>query len=98
MAGEKAGWWLQTQECVWILDKEQDKIRAIHYRNPGIKDFRDQSFWYNLQSKNGAILAVKDHIKFSYKKDLKSWTKSEFRKTIGTHGGVWECLTYFHSK
>ena len=42
------------------------------------------------------ILAVLDHVELYASKDLKQWNKlSEFGKTSGTHGGVWECPDLF---
>jgi fructan beta-fructosidase len=44
-------------------------------------------------------LAVKDHIEFYRSTDLKTWSKlSEFGKSIGAHGGVWECPDLFPLK
>lgn len=65
-------------------------------QNPGIRDFRDPkvtkitnpdgTFYWNM------TLAVLDHINFYSSPELINWTHSgEFGKTIGAHGGVWEC-------
>ncbi len=66
-------------------------------RNPGIRDFRDPKVSWHEPSKQWVmILAVKDHVEFYGSKDLKSWNKlSEFGKTYGAHGGVWECPDLF---
>ncbi|PZX53923.1 fructan beta-fructosidase [Algoriphagus ratkowskyi] len=64
--------------------------------NPGIRDFRDPKV-SQITNENGTkswimTLAVLDQINFYSSPDLKSWTLlSEFGKTIGAHGGVWEC-------
>jgi sucrose-6-phosphate hydrolase SacC (GH32 family) len=42
------------------------------------------------------ILAVDDHVELYGSKNLTSWAKlSEFGKTYGAHGGVWECPDLF---
>jgi fructan beta-fructosidase len=42
------------------------------------------------------ILAVTDHVELYGSKNLTSWNKlSEFGKTYGGHGGVWECPDLF---
>jgi fructan beta-fructosidase len=52
--------------------------------------------WYEPQKKWIMTLATKDHITFYASPDLKNWEKqSEFGKTIGAHGGVWECPDLF---
>jgi fructan beta-fructosidase len=62
-------------------------------KNPGIKDFRDPKIcWFEAGKKWIMTLATQDCVSFYSSKDLKAWTKvSEFGKTIGAHGGVWEC-------
>ena len=66
-------------------------------RNPGIKDFRDPKvFWFAPQNKWIMTLATLDHITFYSSTDLKNWKEeSEFGKTVGAHGGVWECPDLF---
>ena len=65
--------------------------------NPGIIDFRDPKVSWHEEIKQWIMaLAVKDHIEFYSSPDLKQWNKrSEFGKTIGAHGGVWECPDLF---
>jgi fructan beta-fructosidase len=65
--------------------------------NPGIIDFRDPKVAWNEVSDQWVMtLAVKDHIEFYGSLDLKNWIKlSEFGKTLGGHGGVWECPDLF---
>ncbi len=62
-------------------------------KNPGTRDFRDPKVsWYEPAKKWIAVLAVGDHVEFYSSPNLKDWTKeSEFGKTSGSHGGVWEC-------
>lgn len=69
-------------------------------KNPGIKDFRDPKVsWYAPGKKWLMTLATKDKITFYSSPNLKNWTKeSEFGKTIGAHGGVWECPDLFPLK
>lgn len=65
--------------------------------NPGISDFRDPKVrWFEPAKKWIMTLATKDHITFYSSPNLKDWAKeSEFGKTIGAHGGVWECPDLF---
>lgn len=101
MAGEKAGNIdYQTQGIAYSLDKGRTWTKHEAnpvLPNPGIKDFRDPKVsWYEPEQKWVMILAVKDHAEIYSSNDLKSWTKeSEFGKTIGAHGGVWECPDLF---
>jgi fructan beta-fructosidase len=66
-------------------------------KNPGIIDFRDPKvIWYEPEQKWVMALATKDCITFYASTDLKNWaTLSEFGKTAGAHGGVWECPDIF---
>lgn len=63
----------------------------------GSTDFRDPKVSWNEETgKWIMVLAVKDHTEFYSSQDMKTWTKeSEFGKTIGAHGGVWECPDLF---
>lgn len=65
--------------------------------SPGITDFRDPKIiWYEPGKKWIMTLATKDRITFYSAPDLKNWKKeSEFGKSIGAHGGVWECPDLF---
>ncbi|HEY8784306.1 MAG TPA: glycoside hydrolase family 32 protein [Mucilaginibacter sp.] len=69
-------------------------------KNPGIRDFRDPKVsWYARGNKWLMTLATKDRISFYSSPNLKDWTKeSEFGKSIGGHGGVWECPDLFPLK
>jgi fructan beta-fructosidase len=101
MAGEQAGDIdFQTQGIAYSLDKGRTWTKYKDnpvIKNPGIKDFRDPKVsWYEPEQKWVMILAVKDHTEIYASKDLKSWIKeSEFGKSIGAHGGVWECPDLF---
>jgi sucrose-6-phosphate hydrolase SacC (GH32 family) len=90
----------QTQGIAYSLDKgrswkkyEQNPVLP----NPGIIDFRDPKVaWNEVANQWIMTLAVKDHIEFFSSPDLKNWNKlSEFGKTFGAHGGVWECPDLF---
>jgi fructan beta-fructosidase len=104
MAAEKAGKIdIETQSIAYSLDKgrtwtKYDKNPVI--KNPNIRDFRDPKVSWHESSKSWILtLAVTDHIEFYASSDLKNWTKvSEFGKTEGGHGGVWECPDLFPLK
>ncbi len=89
----------QNQAIAFSLDKGRtwEKYEGNPVLpNPGIRDFRDPkvSQITNPDGTNSWImtLAVLDQINFYSSTDLKNWNLlSEFGKTIGAHGGVWEC-------
>lgn len=99
--GERAGRNdYQTQGIAYSLDKGRTWTKYKNnpvLANPGIIDFRDPKVAWNEKSKQWVMaLAVKDHIEFYGSVDLKQWNKlSEFGKSIGAHGGVWECPDLF---
>ena len=99
--GEKKGSQVyQNQSLAYSLDdgKTWTKFSGNPVlKNPGIKDFRDPKvFWYAPAKKWIMTLAVLDRIDFYSSPDLKNWSKeSEFGKTFGAHGGVWECPDLF---
>src|SRR5690606_6618396 len=89
----------QTQAIAFSLDKgrtweKYDRNPVLP--NPGIRDFRDPKV-SQITNADGTkswimTLAVLDQINFYTSSDLKSWSLlGEFGKTIGAHGGVWEC-------
>lgn len=89
----------QNQGIAFSLDKGQtwEKYDGNPVLvNPGIRDFRDPKV-SQIENPDGTkswilTLAVLDHINFYSSADLKSWTLlGEFGKTLGAHGGVWEC-------
>jgi fructan beta-fructosidase len=86
----------QSQGMAYSTDKGRSWTKYEHnpvVPNPGIQDFRDPKVSWNEKAKQWVMtLAVKDHIEFYGSVDLKIWKKlSEFGKTEGEHGGVWEC-------
>ncbi|QHT68927.1 glycoside hydrolase family 32 protein [Rhodocytophaga rosea] len=101
MEGEKAGRNdYQTQGIAYSTDNgrtwEKYKGNPV-LKNPGIRDFRDPKLSWHEESKQWVlILAVDDHVELYGSKNLTSWSKlSEFGKTYGGHGGVWECPDLF---
>ena len=101
MDGERAGNIdFQTQGIAYSLDKGRTWTKYENnpvLQNPGIRDFRDPKVsWNEVAHQWVMTLAVKDHIEFYGSPDLKKWNKlSEFGKTLGEHGGVWECPDLF---
>lgn len=66
-------------------------------KNPNLKDFRDPKMtWDNVHKQWLMVLAAGDRTMFYRSKNLKDWELlSDFGKTIGAHGGVWECPDFF---
>lgn len=66
----------------------------------GIRDFRDPKVIWHEDSKHWImVFAAHDHVKFWASKDLKKWEHlSDFGKSQGSHGGVWECPDLFPLK
>lgn len=90
----------QNQSLAYSNDDGKTWIKYVGnpvLKNPGIIDFRDPKvMWYEPKQKWIMTLATKDCITFYSSPDLKNWTKeSEFGKTAGAHGGVWECPDLF---
>jgi fructan beta-fructosidase len=102
--GEKAGHTdFQNQSLAYSLDEGVTWTKYAGnpvIKNPGIKDFRDPKvMWYAAGKKWVMTLATLDHITFYSSPDLKNWKQeSGFGKTIGAHGGVWECPDLFPMK
>ena len=101
MDGEQAGRKdFQTQGIAYSLDNGE---RWFKYegnpviQNNDIKDFRDPKvFWHEPTQQWILTLVAGDHAKFYKSTNLKDWTLlSEFGKTQGAHGGVWECPDLF---
>lgn len=69
-------------------------------KNKGDQDFRDPKvLWHEGTKKWIMPLAVGDHLELFSSPNLKDWTKeSEFGRTDGSHGGVWECPDLFPLK
>lgn len=104
MAIEKAGKIdIESQGIAYSLDKGRTWTKYTNnpvIKNPNIRDFRDPKVSWHAATKQWIMtLAVQDHVEFYASKDLKNWQKaSEFGKTEGTHGGVWECPDLFPLK
>lgn len=104
MEGEKAGRKdFQTQGIAYSLDNgdtwKKYKNNPV-ILNDGIKDFRDPKvFWHEPSDSWILILVAGDHAKFYSSKNLKDWSYlSDFGKSQGAHGGVWECPDLFPLK
>lgn len=101
MEGERSGRNdYQSQGIAYSNDKgitwtKYDKNPVLP--NSGIKDFRDPKVSWNKETSKWIMtLAVSDHIRFYSSPDLKTWEfESEFGKSVGAHGGVWECPDLF---
>lgn len=91
----------QNQSLAFSLDNgrtwEKYSENPVLSNVEHIRDFRDPKvFWYDEESKWVMILAVKDHIELYESSNLKKWSyMSEFGRTAGAHGGVWECPDLF---
>ncbi len=90
----------QTQSLAYSLDDGKSWTKYTGnpvLKNPGIRDFRDPKVsWYGAGKKWIMTLATLDRITFYSSPDLKNWTReSEFGKSFGAHGGVWECPDLF---
>ncbi|HWK03245.1 MAG TPA: glycoside hydrolase family 32 protein [Puia sp.] len=102
--GEKKGSLnYQNQSLAYSLDAGRTWAKYKNnpvLKNPGIIDFRDPNVqWYRPANKWIMSLATKDCISFYSSPDLKNWDKeSEFGKSSGAHGGVWECPNLFPLK
>lgn len=61
--------------------------------NPGLRDFRDPKvFWDAPRASWVMALAAGDRVSFYGSRNLLDWRHlSDFGRTIGFHGGVWEC-------
>jgi fructan beta-fructosidase len=101
MEGEKEGRAdYQTQGIAYSLD---NGVTWTKYEgnpvipNKGLKDFRDPKvFWHEPSSSWVLTLVAGDHAQFYSSKNLKDWSyMSDFGKTQGAHGGVWECPDLF---
>ncbi|MDC7994260.1 glycoside hydrolase family 32 protein [Altibacter sp. HG106] len=102
MEGEKAGRNdFQTQGIAYSLDHGMSWVK--YENNPvisnatAIRDFRDPKvFWHEEDSQWVMVLVAGDHTKFYKSYNLKEWEwMSDFGKTQGAHGGVWECPDLF---
>ncbi len=93
----------QFQSIAYSTDNGKTWVKYANnpvLRNPGIGGFRDPKVsWHHPSKKWIMALATYDRITFYSSPDLKNWKKeSEFGKTVGAHGGVWECPDLFPLK
>ncbi|MFD2099746.1 glycoside hydrolase family 32 protein [Flagellimonas iocasae] len=101
MEDEKAGSNdFQTQGIAYSLDNGDTWTKYEGnpvIGNEGIRDFRDPKvFWHEESQQWILTLVAGDHAKFYASKNLKEWKHlSDFGKTQGAHGGVWECPDLF---
>jgi fructan beta-fructosidase len=65
--------------------------------NPGVRDFRDSKvMWYAQTHQWIMTIAAGDEVQFYASSNLLQWKfQSSFGKSIGAHGGVWECPDLF---
>jgi fructan beta-fructosidase len=101
MVKEKAGAIdVETQSLAYSLDEGKTWIKYEKnpvLKNPGVRDFRDPKIiWHESSKKWIAAIAAQDQITFYASTNLLDWVKlSDFGKTDGAHGGVWECPDLF---
>ena len=103
--GEKAGRHdFQYQGLAYSLDNgrtwtKYDKNPVIP-NSEKLHDFRDTKvFWHEPTKSWRVVFAIGDQVRFYSSPDLKNWRlESEFGKTFGSHGGVWECPDLFPLK
>ncbi len=101
MVKEKAGAIdVETQSLAYSLDEGKTWIKYENnpvLKNPGVRDFRDPKIiWHESSKKWIAAIAAQDQISFYASSNLLDWVKlSDFGKTEGAHGGVWECPDLF---
>lgn len=93
----------QNQSIAYSVDEGKNWTKYANnpvLKNPGIRDFRDPKVsWYEAGKKWIMTLATDDCVTFYSSKDLKNWNReSDFGKTIGAHGGVWECPDLYAAK
>jgi fructan beta-fructosidase len=87
---------VENQSLAYSLDHGQTWTKYAQnpvLKNQGSRDFRDPKVsWYAPGKKWLMALSAHDHIEFYSSKNLLAWTKeSDFGRTLGGHGGVWEC-------
>jgi fructan beta-fructosidase len=93
----------QTQGLAYSLDeglnwKKYEGNPIIG--NATMRDFRDPKVFWNKETKIwNLVLVAGDRAQIYTSNNLLSWKmESEFGKTIGAHGGVWECPDLFKLK
>ncbi len=101
MVKEKAGAIdVENQSVAYSLDEGKTWVKYQLnpvLKNPGVRDFRDPKiFWHEESNKWIVAIAAQDQISFYASSNLLNWVKlSDFGKTLGSHGGVWECPDLF---
>ena len=101
MVKEKAGAIdVESQSLAYSLDEGKTWIKYERnpvLKSPGIRDFRDPKIiWHESSKKWIVAIAAQDQISFYASSNLLDWVKlSDFGKTEGAHGGVWECPDLF---
>ena len=101
MVKEKAGAIdVETQSLAYSLDEGKTWIKYEKnpvLKNPGVRDFRDPKIIWHEETKRWIVaIAAQDQITFYASTNLLDWVKlSDFGKTDGAHGGVWECPDLF---
>ncbi len=91
---------VQSQGIAYSLDEgltwtKYESNPVIEF--PSLKDFRDPKItWDNIHKQWLMVLAAGDKTIFYGSNNLKEWKMlSDFGKSIGAHGGVWECPDFF---
>jgi len=101
MKKEKAGAIdVENQSIAYSLDEGKTWIKYHGnptLKNPGVRDFRDPKIIWHEETKRWIVaIAAQDQITFYASTNLLDWVKlSDFGKTDGAHGGVWECPDLF---
>jgi len=101
MKKEKAGAIdVENQSIAYSLDEGKPWIKYHGnptLKNPGVRDFRDPKIIWHEETKRWIVaIAAQDQITFYASTNLLDWVKlSDFGKTDGAHGGVWECPDLF---
>lgn len=102
MDGERAGRSdFQYQGIAYSNDKGRTWTKysgnPVVPNKQNIRDFRDPKvIWDDASQQWVMVFAAADHVKLWGSKNLIDWTHlSDFGKTWGAHGGVWECPDLF---
>ena len=101
MEGERTGSNdFQYQSIAYSIDRGRSWTKYAGnpvVENPGIRDFRDPKVTWDAARKQWVmVFAAYDHVKIYTSPNLRDWThRSDFGKTLGSHGGVWECPDLF---
>ncbi|MDP4209231.1 MAG: glycoside hydrolase family 32 protein [Bacteroidota bacterium] len=90
----------QYQGLAYSLDKGRTWTKYAKnpvVPNPGIRDFRDPKVIWDAETQKWIlVLAAGDQIQFYSSPNLINWNlETSFGKSLGAHGGVWECPDLF---